>query len=50
MTDRLAELRREWAGVCVAMLDGYWRGTEAEALARIEEIKAEIAKLENANV
>lgn len=43
---RIAELKREWAQVCNAMADGYWRGTEAEALAEIERIKAEIAELE----
>lgn len=45
---RIAGLRREWAMVCNDMARGYWRGTEAEACARIEEIKREIAKLENA--
>ncbi len=43
---RIAELKREWAKVCNAMADGYWRGTEAEALAEIERIKAEIEELE----
>lgn len=41
-------LKAEWASICNAMADGYWKGTEAEALARIEEIKSEIAKLEAA--
>ncbi len=41
-------LKAEWASICNAMADGYWRGTEAEALARIEEIKAQIAELEKA--
>lgn len=44
--ERIRELRREWAVVCRAMNEGYWRGTEAEAIAEIERIKAEIAKLE----
>lgn len=46
ISPRIAELKREWAEVCNAMADGYWRGTEAEALAEIERIKAEIAELE----
>ena len=45
---RIAELKRAWAEVCNAMNRGYWRGTEAEALAEIERIKAEIAELEQA--
>lgn len=44
---RIAELKREWAVVCRAMNEGTWRGTEAEALAEIERIKAEIAELEH---
>ena len=43
---RIRELKREWAGVCNAMADGTRRGTEAEALAEIERIKAEIAGME----
>ena len=43
---RIAELRREWAQVCNAMNRGTYRGTEAEALAEIDRIKAEIAELE----
>lgn len=45
----IAELKAAWAEVCNAMADGYWRGTEAEALAEIERIKAEIAQLEAAS-
>lgn len=47
---RIRELKREWAEVCNAMADGYWRGTDAEALAEIERIKAEIAELEKAMI
>ncbi len=43
----VATLKAEWAEVCKAMADGYWRGTEADALAEIERIKSEIAKLED---
>ena len=43
---RIAELKREWNWICLAMAEGTWRGTEAEALAEIERIKAEIAELE----
>ncbi len=39
-------LKAEWASICNAMNEGYWPGTEAEALARIEAIKAQIAELE----
>lgn len=46
----IAGLKAEWASICNAMADGYWHGTEAEALARIEEIKAQIAELEKAEV
>ena len=49
MNPRIAELKAAWAKVCKAMADGYWRGTEAEALAEIERIKAEIAQLEAAS-
>jgi hypothetical protein len=41
-------IKAEWASICNAMADGYWHGTEAQALARIEEIKAQIAELEKA--
>jgi hypothetical protein len=41
-------LKAQWAGICNAMNAGYWRGTEAEALAEIERIKSEIAKMESA--
>jgi len=37
-------LKSEWAGICDAMNRGTYRGTEAEALARIEAIKALIAE------
>ncbi|MFP5510781.1 MAG: hypothetical protein ACLGIP_16740 [Alphaproteobacteria bacterium] len=43
---RIAELKREWNWICLEMADGTYRGTEAEALAEIERIKAEIAELE----
>ena len=38
-------LKSEWAGICDAMNRGTYRGTEAEALARIEAIKALIAEV-----
>ena len=41
-------LRTEWRTICEAMNRGTYRGTEADALARIEAIKVEIAKLEDA--
>ena len=41
---RIAALRAEWAGICNAMADGYWRGTEQDALDRITEIKTELEK------
>ncbi len=41
---RIAALRAEWAGICNAMADGYWRGTEQDALDRIAEIKTELEK------
>ena len=41
---RIAALRAEWAGICNAMADGYWRGTEQDALDRIAEIKTEMDK------
>ena len=41
-------LRAEHATICEAMNRGTWRGTEADALARIDAIKAEIAKMEAA--
>lgn len=43
---RIARLRADHAAVCEAMNGGYWVGTEAEAVARLEQIKAEIADLE----
>lgn len=46
--DRIDGLLTEWRAICNSMSRASWRGTEAEALARIDEIKAEIAKLENA--
>jgi len=39
-------LRTEWRAICEAMNRGTYRGTEADALARIEAIKGEIAKQE----
>ncbi len=42
---RIAALRAEWAGICNAMADGYWRGTEQDALDRIAEIKAELQRM-----
>ena len=39
---RIAALRAEWGEVCNAMADGYWRGTEQDALDRIAEIKTEL--------
>lgn len=44
----MTTLRAEWAGICAAMNKGSYPGTEAEALARIDEIKREIAKMEDA--
>jgi hypothetical protein len=41
-------LRAEWHGICEDMNTGRWGGTEAEALARIEAIKAELASAEAA--
>ena len=41
-------LRTEWRTICEAMNRGTYRGTETDALARIEAIKGEIAKLEDA--
>ena len=41
---RIAAMRAEWAGICNAMADGYWRGTEQDALDRIAEIKTELEK------
>ena len=38
-------LKSEWAGICDAMNRGTYRGTEAEALARIEAIKVLIAEV-----
>lgn len=46
--DHIASLKAEWSRVCEAMNVGSWHGTEAEALAEIERIKAQIAKLEDA--
>ncbi len=42
---RIAALRAEWGEVCNAMADGYWRGTEADALERIAAIKAELGEI-----
>ena len=39
-------LRAEHSTICEAMNRGTWPGSEADALARIDAIKAEIAKLE----
>jgi len=44
--DRATELRAEWNRICNAMNEGTWRGTEADALAEIERIKAKIAAIE----
>lgn len=44
----VASLKAEWHGICEAMNQGSYRGTEAEALARIDAIKSEIARLEQA--
>ena len=41
----IAALRAEWGDVCNAMADGYWRGTEADALERIAAIKAELGEI-----
>ena len=41
---RADTLRAEWASICNAMADGYWRGTEQDALYRIAEIKTELEK------
>jgi hypothetical protein len=41
-------LQAEWNRICDDMNRGSWRGTEAEALARIEAIKAEIAAMQGA--
>ena len=46
MTARIAALKAKWAMICRAMNSGAWNGTEAEALAEIERVKSEIAKLE----
>jgi hypothetical protein len=43
----ITALKAEWHRICRAMNEGYWRGTEAQAVARIEKIKAAIAKLED---
>ena len=42
---RADTLRAEWASICNAMADGYWRGTEADALARIDAINAELQRV-----
>ena len=42
---RIAAMRAEWASICNAMADGYWRGTEADALARIDAINAELQRV-----
>ena len=39
-------LRTEWATICEAMNRGTYRGTEADALARIEAIKREMEQSE----
>jgi hypothetical protein len=38
MTKEQAKL--EWERVCYAMLRGTWQGSEADAMARIREMKA----------
>lgn len=43
---RIAELKAKWSSICEAMNKGSYPGTEADALARIDRIKDEIAKLE----
>lgn len=45
--EHIRELKLEWNRICDAMNRGTWRGTEAEAIAEIERIKAEIAELEH---
>jgi len=47
-TEAVASLKAEWHGICEAMNQGSYRGTEAEALARIDAIKSEIARQEQA--
>ena len=47
-TEAVASLKAEWHGICEAMNQGSYRGTEAEALARIDAIKSEIARQEHA--
>lgn len=44
--ERIRDLKGRWVRICEAMNRGTWRGSEAEALAEIERIKAEIAELE----
>lgn len=39
-------LRTEWRAICEAMNRGTYRGTEADALARIEAIKREMEQSE----
>lgn len=45
---RIAAMKAEWAQICRAMNEGFWRHSEADAVARIESIKRAIAKLEAA--
>ncbi|NGQ91487.1 hypothetical protein G5V65_11320 [Rhodobacter sp. HX-7-19] len=45
--DKIAALKREWNRVCEAMNVGSWHGSETDALAEIERIKARIAELES---
>ena len=42
---RADTMRTEWASICNAMADGYWRKTEADALERIAAIKAELQRI-----
>lgn len=46
--DRITALKVEWEKVCGAMNEGWYHGTEAEALAEIDRIKSEIAREEKA--
>jgi hypothetical protein len=43
------KLRAEWHDICEGMNRGTYRGTEAEALARIDAIKAELASIHRAH-
>jgi hypothetical protein len=48
MTARIDDIKAEWARICYGVLCGTYHGTEADAMARIDAIKAEIAELEKA--